>query len=236
MAYVYRHIRLDKNEPFYIGICKDDGFNYKRAKSKQRNNIWKKIAAKTDYEVEILFSNVNIDFAKKKEIEFISLYGRISCGNGILANISGGGEPLYDPPEYLRNQLRENSTGEKNHFFGKKHTQETRKKISEMQIGKKRGPLAEQTKIKIGLANKGRLPWITGKKVPHFGVKKSGINHFTYKGHILCYDLSMNLVNEFVSIKEAANYFNSSNTNYVRRVIVGERKHWKNHIFKYKSN
>ena len=31
MAYVYRHIRLDKNEPFYIGIGKDDSGEYKRA-------------------------------------------------------------------------------------------------------------------------------------------------------------------------------------------------------------
>lgn len=28
MAYVYRHIRLDKNEPFYIGIGKDEGGKY----------------------------------------------------------------------------------------------------------------------------------------------------------------------------------------------------------------
>ena len=29
MAYLYRHIRLDKNEPFYIGIGSDT--NFKRA-------------------------------------------------------------------------------------------------------------------------------------------------------------------------------------------------------------
>lgn len=30
MAYIYRHIRLDANEPFYIGISKSNT-NYKRA-------------------------------------------------------------------------------------------------------------------------------------------------------------------------------------------------------------
>jgi hypothetical protein len=30
MAYLYRHIRHDKNEPFYIGIGSDN--NYKRSK------------------------------------------------------------------------------------------------------------------------------------------------------------------------------------------------------------
>lgn len=27
MAYLYRHIRLDKNEPFYIGIGSDSNYN-----------------------------------------------------------------------------------------------------------------------------------------------------------------------------------------------------------------
>ena len=47
MAYVYRHIRLDKNEPFYIGIGSDN--NYKRANQTnggRRNNIWEKIFSK----------------------------------------------------------------------------------------------------------------------------------------------------------------------------------------------
>ena len=42
MAYLYRHIRSDKNVPFYIGIGIDS--NYYRAKSKKsRNDHWNKI-------------------------------------------------------------------------------------------------------------------------------------------------------------------------------------------------
>ena len=55
MAYVYRHIRLDKNEPFYIGIGSDS--DYKRAnelRNARRNPIWHKIACKTEIEVEIV--------------------------------------------------------------------------------------------------------------------------------------------------------------------------------------
>ena len=33
MAYVYQHVRLDTNEPFYIGIGSDDK-NYQRANNK----------------------------------------------------------------------------------------------------------------------------------------------------------------------------------------------------------
>jgi len=43
--YVYKHIRLDKNEPFYIGIGSTE--NYARAFSRSiRNDIWKKITGK----------------------------------------------------------------------------------------------------------------------------------------------------------------------------------------------
>lgn len=41
MAYLYRHIRLDKNQPFYIGISNVDD-DYKRAyKRSCRNKYWK---------------------------------------------------------------------------------------------------------------------------------------------------------------------------------------------------
>jgi len=98
MAYVYRHIRIDKNEPFYIGIS--SASNYKRAKAKhnERNPLWNKIVSKTEYEIEILFDNVDWEFACKKEKELIALYGRKNIGTGILANITNGGEGVSGFP------------------------------------------------------------------------------------------------------------------------------------------
>lgn len=100
--YLYRHIRLDKDEPFYIGIgTKRSQFtdrnyykdNFKRAYTKDsRSEIWERIVAKTDYEVEILLESDNYEFIKKKEIEFIKLYGRINLNTGILANLTDGGD------------------------------------------------------------------------------------------------------------------------------------------------
>jgi group I intron endonuclease len=46
--------------------------------------------------------------------------------------------------------------GEKNPFFGKTHTEETKRHISEIQIGQKRGPCSEEKKKKISEAQKGR--------------------------------------------------------------------------------
>ena len=76
--YLYRHIRLDTGKPFYIGVgTKLNKFNsykqiYQRALSKHgRNNIWKKIVAKSQYEVEILLESDNYSFVLDQEQEFI---------------------------------------------------------------------------------------------------------------------------------------------------------------------
>jgi hypothetical protein len=90
MAYLYRHIRLDKNEPFYIGIA--DKNEYRLTEKRGRNKIWFNIINKTDYEAEILIDNLTWEQALEKEIEFISLYGRIDINTGCLANMTIGGE------------------------------------------------------------------------------------------------------------------------------------------------
>ncbi|MEK6878328.1 MAG: NUMOD1 domain-containing DNA-binding protein [Nanoarchaeota archaeon] len=97
--YLYRHIRLDKNEPFYIGIgSKSNNYNlycqeFMRAFNRSaRNKIWKGIVSRTEYDVEIMLEFDNYEDAKKKEIEFIALYGKIKDGTGTLCNLTNGGE------------------------------------------------------------------------------------------------------------------------------------------------
>ena len=87
MKYLYKHIRLDTNEVFYVGI----GGKY-RPNQKNRNTIWKRIVAKTDYKIEIILESNDYEFIKQKEIELIKFYGRINLGNGTLANLTDGGE------------------------------------------------------------------------------------------------------------------------------------------------
>jgi hypothetical protein len=76
MAYVYRHIRKDTNQPFYIGVgLTDDNYARSRARSK-RNSYWKNIVSKSEYEIQILFDDVSREFALEKERELISIYKR----------------------------------------------------------------------------------------------------------------------------------------------------------------
>lgn len=136
MAYVYRHIRLDKNEPFYIGI----GSNKARCYiDKARNKFWHQIVGKTDYRVDIIFDDITIEEAKQKEIELISLYGKKIEGNGILVNITDGGDGNYGrkaTPEEI--EIRRIRMIDNNHFKGKKHTQEAKEKMRLAKLGKKR--------------------------------------------------------------------------------------------------
>jgi hypothetical protein len=113
MPYVYRHIRLDKNEPFYIGIGSD--MTNKRANERaRRSELWKKIVAKSEYEIEILFDDITYEEAKLKEIEFIKLYGRIDLCNGTLANLTNGGDGTINPSQETRDKISKINKGRKN--------------------------------------------------------------------------------------------------------------------------
>jgi|688.fasta_scaffold776844_2 hypothetical protein len=90
MAYLYRHIRKDKNEVFYIGIGSDNGF-YRAKEAKRRNNHWIGITNKTKWFSEIIISDISYELAKIKEIEFIEIYKRKEDG-GTLCNKTKGGE------------------------------------------------------------------------------------------------------------------------------------------------
>lgn len=122
MAYVYRHIRHDTNQPFYIGVglTNDNYFRaYQKSKTK-RSSYWHNIS-KNGYDVEILFDNITNEQALEKEKEFIKLYGRSDNNTGILCNLTDGGE---NPPimygennpmkrKYSRDKLSKSMTGRK---------------------------------------------------------------------------------------------------------------------------
>ena len=150
MAYVYRHIRLDKNEVFYVGISCNKRNDYVRSNEKtRRGDWWKKIIAKTDYKVDIIFDDVTPEFAKEKEIEFIKLYGRKDLGLGTLVNMTDGGDGLNNrvfTPEYrlklsiaakkriVTDEQKEKLRG---YRLGKKLTEKHKKAISDWNKNKK---------------------------------------------------------------------------------------------------
>jgi hypothetical protein len=139
MAYVYRHIRLDKNEPFYIGFGSDN--SYKRSRQKHgRSKHWADIA-KNGYEIDIIIDNLTYENALIKEIEFIKLYGRKDLGVGTLCNYTNGGEGLSSPKlkDYYLSRK-----GKSSH----KHNQQSKLKISESHKGLKQSKETIEKKSK----------------------------------------------------------------------------------------
>ncbi len=138
--YLYRHIRLDTNEVFYIGLAKrtEDDYRlnkYHRAFSRfNRSKLWKNIANKTSYETEIMLENLTLNEANEKETEFVRLYGRRDLGLGSLVNFTDGGDGVRNKlyTEEDNKSKSERVLGKKNPFFGKKHTQETKDKIRKL--------------------------------------------------------------------------------------------------------
>jgi hypothetical protein len=151
--YLYRHIRLDRLEPFYIGIGSDKSF--KRANRKiGRNAHWNNITAKTDYRVEILITDLSLEEIKIKECYFIKVHGRADLGLGTLCNKTDGGEGTKGLviTEANKQRLREIQTG-------KKASKETKLKMSESQKGNKNSlghKHSEQRKLQIGEFFKGK--------------------------------------------------------------------------------
>lgn len=147
-CYLYRHIRLDNNVPFYVGIGSD--INFKRAFKKNRNKYWNNIVGKTKYEIEIMLTDLTWEEACKKECEFINLYGRMDLNLGTLCNMTNGGEGSLG-------KIPSNETRKKigNAGKGRKKTEEQKKAMSDMFKGRKGKIPNNESRKKMSDSQKG---------------------------------------------------------------------------------
>jgi hypothetical protein len=129
--YLYRHIRLDKNEPFYVGIGSKKNANfftmsneYERAFVKKRRNAWwQNITQKTNYKIDIICESNDYGFIQEKEKEFISIYKKTLCNMTLGGEGTLGVEPWNKGLNIWINKKHPNA--------GKKLTEETKRKKSE---------------------------------------------------------------------------------------------------------
>lgn len=238
MAYLYRHIRLDDNTPFYIGIGSDSGGKYIRANNKKGRSLsWKDIYYKYGgCEVEIMLDNLTWEEACLKETEFILIYGRKNLGLGPLVNLTDGGEGQFGRKDSEETRLKKS----------KPKSDATKLKIKMSHQGKdysylknnagsKKGvEKSQEHKDKIGLGHKNHPCY----KNPNFGLKISkgnlGIPKFKTRKPILQYDLEGNFIQEWSSGTEAASILNISAGN-ISSVLTGKFQSTNKFVFKYKD-
>jgi hypothetical protein len=202
VAYLYRHIRLDKNEPFYIGIGKSDS-DFNRAHSKNsRNAYWYNIINLSEYRVEIMLQDITWEEACQKEIEFINLYKK-NTQKGSLCNIADGGEGGYLSEEI--NEKRRQS------LMGHKLTEETKEKIRLKAKGRK---ASRETKLKMSLVHKENRTGIWLKSKGH----KNGRAFKVYQ-----YSINRVFIKEWDCAKYAVDFYNLNRTS-ITDCIKGRQK------------
>ena len=144
--YVYEWIRLDTNEPFYVGKGKGDRWcKLDRGSNKHFNNIVK------NYPVAVVIIENNLDekTAYEYEVYYINEYKNMGLP---LVNITDGGDgvtlvgeknPMYGRPWWDENTPKEKieewkkkiaNYGEKNGNYGRPYTEE---EIEKMKLAKK---------------------------------------------------------------------------------------------------
>jgi hypothetical protein len=128
--YIYFYLRSRDSAigkagtPYYVGKGKGRRA-YEKSRlvpiPKDKNNI------------VFVLNNLTEEQSFQNEMDFISWYGRVDLKNGILRNLTDGGEGSSGAirSEETKRKISESNKGELNHMFGKHHSVESRRKISE---------------------------------------------------------------------------------------------------------
>lgn len=140
---IYRHIRLDKNEVFYIGI----GCNKRSHDKSNRSKHWKNIVSKTNYEIQVLKFDLSWKDACELEKILIDYYGRKDLKTGLLINMTDGGEGSVKAVVSKETRLKLSKVHK-----NKKQSSDHIKKRTNSLIGRK---LSSEHKLKLSLAKKG---------------------------------------------------------------------------------
>lgn len=229
--YVYEWIRLDTNEPFYIG--KGVGSRWRKL-TREGNLHFNRIVNKFDCVVNILHDNLTEQEAFDLEVWYIREYRDIIGYD--LVNITDGGEGgkiSFGKDNYFYGK---HFYGSLNPNYGKKHSEEVRKKISEG--------------VKKAYRTTDYEPWNKGKKRTDI----VGDKHPLYgKGHteeskkrisdskkLKTNSLSKKVVcittgKEFNSKKLAAVYYNIDDSGLNKHLKRRENPDYKGHCGKLKD-
>ncbi len=155
--YVYLHRKASTGDVFYVGKGR-----HKRAWNKtHRNEYWKRIEKKHGRVVEIAFSNLSEDEAFRIEIDTIEKYGISNLSNACTGGL--GGRKASEETRMKQSLARKGrklapetieKIRAKSLVF--RHSDETKKKLSQINTGRSGHKHTDETKQKIREAMKAR--------------------------------------------------------------------------------
>jgi hypothetical protein len=188
------HIKATDGTPFYIGKGKGNRFKHKS----NRSTLWNNIVKKYGFDIILLEENITEQEAFEKEKYWIKRIGRRDLGLGPLVNFTDGGDGVSGLKGF---------EGINNPFFGKKHSEESLKKMSKSHMGN----TAVKSRVNFDAWNK-------GLKLTEEHKKKLSDNHSRKRKVI---DIISGDI--FDSVQDAAKFTNL-NINTLRNYLSGRRE------------
>lgn len=145
MFYVYEHIRLDTNQVFYVGKGKDNRLQ----SSSDRNKYWHNVVNKVGFKAVKIVEHLDEELVLLVEIERIDQLRKLGYK---LCNITTGGQGIsgLKHSEESKRKMSESRKGIVPH----KHTEKTKQRIREAATGV---VFTEERKNKIRLKALGRV-------------------------------------------------------------------------------
>ena len=181
-------------EPFYVGKGKGRRIRDHRSDKSDTYKV-KRIQKILREGFELIYFKVQEELIEcqsfRLEMELIKTIGRYGLGTGPLTNLTDGGEGAsgHITSVETKKKISESELGEKHPMFGRHHSEETKRMISESNKGKMSGdkhPLfgkhhSEESKKKNSESHKGRIvSVITRKKL---SIAFSGDKHPLFGKH-----------------------------------------------------
>ena len=136
--YVYVFLRSDRYSPYYVG----------KGRGRRLLNDWGRVTRRPKDKSRIVKVKENLSEEEAFTLEktLIKFWGRIDTETGVLRNRTEGGDGTSGATC---------QKGSDNGMFGKTHSEETRRKISEACKGKRKGyKMSDETKRKLSVSKK----------------------------------------------------------------------------------